>query len=132
MGTAHRTFAASAIAMMMAACASGGGPKQATDEAGFAGGRAEVIVQNSNWSDMNVFAVRGGSRVRLGTATSMGRERFRLPRYLVEGTGGLQLIADPIGSRDVFFSQPILISPGQRVEWKLENNLALSSFSVRL
>jgi hypothetical protein len=132
MGTVHRTFAAGAVAMLMAACASAGGPKQMDQDGYRDAGRAEIIVQNSNWLDMNVYAVRGGSRMRLGTVTSMGRERFRLPRYMVEGIGGLQLVADPIGSRDVYSSQPIMISPGQRIEWKLENNLALSSFAVRL
>lgn len=124
--------AAGALALIVAGCASAGGARAAKDDPGFTGSeRAEIVVQNSNWLDMNVYAVRGGSRMRLGTVNSMASERFRLPRHMVDGVGGLRLLADPIGSRDVYFSQPILIGPGQRVEWKLENNLALSSFTVR-
>jgi hypothetical protein len=43
----------------------------------------------------------------------------------------VRLMADPIGSTRVFTSPPLLIAPGQRAEWRLENSLALSSFWIR-
>jgi hypothetical protein len=42
----------------------------------------------------------------------------------------LRLLADPIGSSQVFVSQPIHVQPGQQVRFRLENNVQLSSYSV--
>src|SRR5690606_36702747 len=44
---------------------------------------ARVDVSNFNWLDMAIYAVRGGMRVRLGTVTSMNRERFTIPPNLM-------------------------------------------------
>lgn len=91
---------------------------------------ATVLVTNNNWSDMTVYASRNGTVIRLGMVTSMSSERFALPSHLVVGSGNLQLIADPIGSTNKYRTQPLLVSPGQRVEFVLQNNLALSTLAV--
>ena len=46
-------------------------------------------------------------------------------------SGNLRLVADPIGSRERHTSQPVTIWPGQRVEFRIENNLPISSIAVR-
>jgi hypothetical protein len=89
-----------------------------------------VVVSNDNWHDMRVYAVRNGSRVRLGTVTSMARETFKLPESLLGGAGELQLQADPIGASTGYRSPPLLVRSGQQVEFILRNNLALSTTSV--
>lgn len=90
----------------------------------------QVEVTNHNWMDMNVYALRGGTRIRLGTVTTGTTQRFKLPSVLNVHVGDLRLMADPIGSGQQFHSDPILVEPGTRLRWSLENQLALSSFMV--
>ncbi|MBW3534699.1 MAG: hypothetical protein KY453_05700 [Gemmatimonadetes bacterium] len=92
----------------------------------------QVEVTNNNWMDMTVHAVRGGTRVRLGTVTTGSSQRFDLPRSLNARAGDLHLVADPIGSQRMHQSRPIMVEPGGLVRWSLENHLALSSFSVAM
>lgn len=91
-----------------------------------------VAVTNENWADMSVYVVQGGSRFRLGAVTSMATERFRLPRHMVAGpSGGIQLMADAIGSATVYRTEPILVSRGQWIEFIIQNAINFSSYSVR-
>ncbi len=91
---------------------------------------ATVEVTNNNWSDMVVYAQRNGSRMRLGTVTSMTTSSFDLPVAFVAGSGELFFVVDPIGSDRTYRSPAVMVGRGQRVEFLLENNLALSSLSV--
>lgn len=90
----------------------------------------EVVVQNNNWMDMTIYVVRDGTRVRLGTVTTMTSSNFRLPRSLDAATTSFRLLADPVGSSETFVSDVVTVNPGERVQWRLENHLALSSFLV--
>ncbi len=91
---------------------------------------AIVHVENHNWQDVDVFAVREGTRIRLGTVTSMAAGDFRLPESLLVGSPNVQLRIDPIGSNGAYLTQGILVSPGQTVDLRIENNLNLTSYSV--
>lgn len=62
--------------------------------------------------------------------TSMTTERFDLPVALMSGSGTLFFVADPIGSEQTYRSPVVMVGRGQRVEFMLENNLALSSLTV--
>ncbi len=90
-----------------------------------------VHVENNNWADMDVFVVRQGLRARIGTVTSMSAADLRVPETLLGPEGDLQLMVDPIGSSRSFMTQPMMVSQGQRVRFRVENNLALSSYTVR-
>lgn len=90
----------------------------------------EVEVTNNNWMDMTVYAMRGSARFRLGTVTTGETRRFDLPRVMNVNAGEMRLMADPVGSQREYQSQPVIVEPGTRVRWSLENHLALSSFSV--
>lgn len=122
------------LAMAFTLAGVGGGCSSAMEREpanAFAGEtEATVLVTNNNWSDMTVYASRNGAVMRLGTVTSMTTERFTLPSPLVVGSGNLQLVADPLGSTNTYRTQPLLVSPGQQVEFILQNNLALSTLSV--
>ncbi len=91
---------------------------------------AIVHVENHNWQDVDMFAVREGTKVRLGMVTSMSTGDFRLPQSLLAGSPNVQLRIDPIGSNDAFLTQAILVAPGQTVELRIENNLNLTSYTV--
>ena len=91
---------------------------------------ATVVVSNNNWMDMSIYLVRAGTSIRLGAVTSMETRRFRLP-LLAAGASDNALRAEPIGSRTTHTSEPLVIGPGDELEWRLEANLAHSSIHVR-
>jgi hypothetical protein len=121
--------ATAALAVSLVACAGNDAPQTGPMPAGMT--PTTVEVANHNWMDMRVFVVHAGTRVRLGTVTSMGRQVFRLPATMQNTTGGIQLVADPIGSRSFHMLPTVMVSPGQKVNVRLENHLAISSISVR-
>jgi hypothetical protein len=124
-----RTLAAAAI--IAGGCASATGTTQ-SQNANAASERTMIRVNNHNWSDMTVYLVRNGARMRLGSVSSLGTRMFEVPTSLLMSAGDeVRLVADPIGSTRVFTSPPLLLAPGQRAEWRLENSLALSSFWIR-
>ena len=95
-------------------------------------GQAEDValhVANHNWSDVVVFAVRGSSRARLGDVTSGAQADFIVPRNLVIG-GQLTVMLHPIGGPRDFSTGPILVSPGQEVDLRIENAIAQTNWSV--
>ncbi len=94
--------------------------------------RISVQVENGNWLDVRVYAVtESGAYDRLGTVTSFTTRTFQLPRWITAPTSQIQLVAVPIGSTRSYAAQPVLVSVGEVIEWKLTNNLALSSIWVR-
>ncbi len=92
--------------------------------------RTTVQVNNDNWHDITVYAIRSGYRRRLGTVTSFTSRVFTLPPAFLIHSGGLRLIADPIGSRGSHVSEPLFVNAGDVVEWRLRNNLGLSDVFV--
>ena len=115
-----------AVLLLLAACAANSGP----DGAGTATGNraAEVQVTNNNWSDMVIYVVRGGSRFRLGRVSSLSTAEFKIPGALVGQD--VRLTADPVGLERPFRTEPIRVSPGQRVEFTVQNHLSISHYSV--
>ena len=91
---------------------------------------AWLVVENNNWQDMALYILRSGSRWRIGSVPSFTKARFALNDSLIGGTGEIQLMADPIGSNARFISEPLVVQAGQQVSFRLENNLAVSSYSV--
>jgi hypothetical protein len=91
---------------------------------------ASVKVTNNGWSDVDMFLLRGSSRIRLGMVTSMSSQRFTVPASFLNGASDLRLHAHPIGGFNDFQTQPLLVSPGQQISLTLQNNLNLSSYSI--
>jgi hypothetical protein len=92
--------------------------------------KAIVRVTNHNWADVVVYAVRYSTRYRLGMLATNQTLEFRLPSGAMSGSGDLRLLVDPIGSREVFTTQSISVAPGQWVDFKIENHLAISNWAV--
>jgi hypothetical protein len=74
-----------------------------------------VRVTNQAFLDMNVYVLRGGQRLRLGTVGANQTMRLRIPDNVVFGSTSLRFLADPIGSQRVSQSFDILVSPGDEV-----------------
>lgn len=124
----YLTRAAFAVAIGLGACAPMTRSTQVEDRPT---DRSTMVVENNNWSDMTVYILRDGIRTRLGSVPSMGRSSFKLTSALVGGTGELRVLADPMGSAQKWMSQPLLIVPGSQVIFRLENNVQLSTYSMR-
>ena len=75
-----------------------------------------VLVDNRGFLDMTIYVVRGGQRIRLGTANGHGRTRFTIPAHLIFGTTTLQFLADPIGGNRSPVSNEIGVSEGEEVQ----------------
>lgn len=90
-----------------------------------------ISVSNSNPLDMTVYAVNQSMRIRLGTVSTASTQRFTLQLHQLSPTGELQLLADPIGSRRTYTSEPIHVFAGQAVEWMLQADLRQSSLTIR-
>lgn len=90
-----------------------------------------LVVENNNWMDMNVYILRdGGMKSRLGSVPSLGRSKFTLSPAMLGSSGRLRIFADPVGSSVGYTSDPIVVTNGQEVRFKVENNLRMSSFAV--
>ena len=89
----------------------------------------EVTVNNSNYLDVDVFAVRGSSRSRIGSVTGLSSATFLLPVHHA-ADGNLQLLVDPIGSNATYLTDKIAVNPGQHVELTVTAVLRMSSYAV--
>jgi len=75
---------------------------------------AMVQVENQGFTDMVIYAISGGQRVRLGLATGNSTKTFTVPRYLT-GVGPIRFLADPIGGNRTPVSEEMSVQPGDRV-----------------
>lgn len=124
---ALRTFmVAAATAATLGACA----PAAEQAELGTPETRTTLVVENNNWQEMVIYLVRGSLRSRIGSVPSLSTGKFTIPVSLTGGFGDLRVMADPIGSTRTYTSPVINIVPGSQVELTLQNNLAVSYFSV--
>ena len=102
------------------AVASGGlgalGACASTTRAPASGPFAELVIQNDNSRIVTVYAVRGGTRMRLGTISGVSTATFALRRDMLESDGRLRVLVEPLGSTNRYFSDPIFVDEGETVE----------------
>jgi hypothetical protein len=77
--------------------------------------RTTVRIENANFSDMTIYAVRGSQRVRVGLANGSSTTTLVIPATLLSGLTPLRFIADPIGGRANPVTEEITVSPGDQV-----------------
>ncbi|HEX6966389.1 MAG TPA: hypothetical protein VF166_11355 [Gemmatimonadaceae bacterium] len=121
-----------AAAAALGACASAGhhGKSASSGEVTAASEEVPVRVSNHNWSDVVVYALHSGVRYRLGDVSSMSTRVLTIPKGVISSIDGVQLVADPIGSEDSYTTEPIMTEPGDAIAFDVENQLAISSYSV--
>lgn len=77
---------------------------------------ATLRVDNQALLDVNVYALRGTQRIRLGTVTAHSTATLRVPAVLVGSGMGVRFIADFIGSDRAPVSEEVTIWPGEEVQ----------------
>ncbi len=105
-----KLFSVVALCAIFAACASLG--KQTPIDNGR---RTTVVVDNRALLDMNIYVLRGGQRIRLGTATGLTKTTLTIPRGIVSGAMTVRFLADPIGSNKTPVSEEISMNEGDEV-----------------
>jgi hypothetical protein len=88
-----------------------------------------VVVNNNNWATVIIYAVNLDTAYRLGTVETGGTAKFLLPKTALT-SGDLELRARPVGLRTDYSTGPILFSPGETIEFTVENSLELSTVYV--
>lgn len=89
-----------------------------------------VTVHNQNWATIHCYVVLGSRSVSLGQVSTNREETFTVGPGVLGPTRSVRLLADPVGSTDTYLSEPILIEPGDRIEWTLRNPLSQSSIHI--
>ena len=87
----------------------GGAPSAARSE-------AFVRVENRSMLDMTIYVLRGGERRRLGLVNALSTQVLPIPSVLVEGSGVLRFLADPIGGSRTPVSEEIFVRNGDVVQ----------------
>jgi hypothetical protein len=106
----RRYFALAMLGLALAACGGSRSRGAAAQQP-----RTSVRVENQGFSDMTVYAIRSGQRVRLGIATGNTTTTFTIPPNLIFGATPLRFLADPIGSNRTPVSDEITVQPGDQV-----------------
>jgi hypothetical protein len=81
-----------------------------------------VSVDNQNFLDMNVFLIRGGQRIRLGTVPGLSSRILMVRPELVGYGTELRFELHPIGGRSNPSSETITVRPGDVVQLTIPPN----------
>jgi len=102
------------LAALATSCVPRTGPESVAPET-----RATLRVDNQSFNDVNIYALRSGTRMRIGTVTGLTTRTFVLPKTLV-GTGTrVQFIASFIGSSRGPVSEEITIWEGDEIALRI-------------
>jgi hypothetical protein len=117
------------LAIMAGGCAHAG---RAARERNFCPTPTAVLyVQNDNWLDVVIYAVRGGTRYRLGEVVSFQSGKFNLPSTVVSISSDIYVVAHPIGGAYEYYSPEVMLGPGQNIlELRVDNLIDHSSLTV--
>lgn len=98
------------ITLAAAAC---GGNRDGDD--GPAPAQTTARVENRAWTQMTVYAVSSGQRVRLGTVDATSTAVLRIPAGIVGLGRSLTFLVDPLGSSRTSTSFEIFVRPGEQI-----------------
>jgi hypothetical protein len=77
--------------------------------------KTTLRVENQGFSDMTIYALQGGQRIRIGLAVGNSTSVFNIPDYLLGAGNTIRFLADPVGSTRTPVSDEIAVHPGDRV-----------------
>jgi hypothetical protein len=74
-----------------------------------------VTVDNRASLSMDIFVIRGGQRIRIGTADALATTKLTIPRGIVFESTEVRFLADPIGGNRAPISETITLHQGDEV-----------------
>lgn len=129
MGKLKRFAVVAGAALLPSACAAALPPEDVAFIQTAPSEESTLVVQNDYAGEMDVYAVTGSTRFRLGTIR--GRTgTLRLPRTLL-ARPSIVIQLDPVGPVDAYTYPPIVITPGATIELMVAPMLTMSSYAVR-
>ena len=81
-----------------------------------------VNVDNQNFLDMNVFLIRGGQRIRLGTVPGLSTRILMVRPDLIGYGTDVQFEVHPIGGRANPITETISVRPGDVIHLTIPPN----------
>ena len=81
-----------------------------------------VTVDNQNFLDMNVFIIRGGQRIRLGTVPGLTSRILMVRPELIGYGTDVQFELHPIGGRSNPVTETISVHPGDVIHLRIPPN----------
>lgn len=87
-------------------------------------------IENQNYLDMVVSADLGGQTIRLTLVVGNNSASVRIPSSIYMA-GPIQLLAEPIGPRGGYRSDPLSLFPGDHLILRIGPQLGLSSVVLR-
>ena len=91
--------------------------------------RQIVRVSNHSWDEIELSAVRAGSRRVLGVISGAQDATLFVTEDMLDVDGRLQLAARIQGKPGVLLMQPLRVPSGNYVDWSLENDIGRSTVS---
>jgi hypothetical protein len=127
----------SLLLMLAAACASSGkssgtggpAPAAAADSAGPTSG-VQVVIDNSNINDLNIYLLKGGSRVLVGRAPALKKSTLTIPESVTPANAQIKLLAVPPGSSRPIPTPATVVPHGQRLYWSIGSDPSMSTVST--
>jgi hypothetical protein len=86
----------------------------------------KLVVENHNYLDMNVYAMRDGMYRPLGVVTGLSKAELAIPRFMTMGETDFELLANPIGSNRSYLTGPILFGSAKEIDLTIESDLGRS------
>ncbi len=81
-----------------------------------------MTVDNQNFLDMNVFLIRGGQRIRLGTVPGLTQHILMVRPELIGYGTEVQFELHPIGGRGSPVTETITVHPGDVIHLTIPPN----------
>jgi hypothetical protein len=129
-----RIFPLAATALVVLTTSACSGTPERRFIIGGGGSRSQEIrveVVNDNFLDMGIFVMEGSTNWRLGDVTGKTTATFTLDLGQISPSGGLRLLADPVGSREAYLSDAVAIYPGVTVVFNVAPALSQSYVILR-
>lgn len=89
-----------------------------------------LVVRNDNFADVDVWVISYGLPTRLGVVMGSTSQSFALDATVARAPD-LRFVATPIGGNGRANSGPVLVQPGQTIDFRIGMRLRLSTVTVR-
>jgi hypothetical protein len=121
---------AATIVAAIAACASSPSIPPASLTAGLTAPRQIVRIYNHSFDNLEISAIRGGSRRVLGMIAAAQDGTLVLSEDMLDVDGRVQLVARVAGGRSELLMPSTRVTAGNYISWSLEHDFAHSSVAT--
>lgn len=118
-------------ALVLAACATGIERESAAFAPAPPAEESTFTVRNDYFGEVDIFIVAGNTRARIGTVSTAGTAKLRIPRVFL-ARSEIQFQIDPVGPVAPFTYRPISFAPGNAIELSIAPALHMSAYSIVL